>query len=55
MKPGKAWTSIIQSMRIKKWVVGDVRFKKKLDSSTLETSKNHLIRIFLRYGRVRVK
>ena len=28
---------------------------KKLDSSTLETSKNHLIRSFLRNGRMRVK
>ena len=28
---------------------------KKLDSFTLETSQNHLIRIFLRNGRLRVK
>ena len=28
---------------------------KKLDSFTLETSKNHLIRNFLRNGRLRVK
>ena len=28
---------------------------KKLDSFTLETSKNHLIRSFLRNGRLRVK
>ena len=35
--------------------VSEVRFKKKLDSFTLETSKNHLIRNFLRNGRVRVK
>ena len=28
---------------------------KKLESFTLETSKNHLIRNFLRKGRVRVK
>ena len=28
---------------------------KKLDSFTLETSKNHLIRSFLRKGRLRVK
>ena len=28
--------------------------KKKLDSFTLETSKNHLIRNFLHNGRVRV-
>ena len=35
--------------------VSEVRFKKKLESLTLETSKNHLIRNFLRNGRVRVK
>ena len=28
---------------------------RKLDSFTFETSKNHLIRNFLRYGRLRVK
>ena len=33
---------------------GEVRFKKKLDSFTLETSKTHLIRSFLRNGRLRV-
>ena len=32
-----------------------MRFEKKLDSFTLETSNNHLIRNLLRYGRVRVK
>ena len=31
-----------------------VRFKKKRDSFTFETLKNHLIRNFLRNGRVRV-
>ena len=36
------------------WGVSEVRFK-KLDSFTLETSKNHLIRNFLRNGRLRVK
>ena len=34
--------------------VSEVRFKKKLDSFTLETSKNHLIRNFLRNERLRV-
>ena len=34
--------------------VSKVRFK-KLDSFTLETSKNHLIRNLLRNGRLRVK
>ena len=36
------------------WGVSEVRFK-KLDSFILEMSKNHLIRNFLRNGRVRVK
>ena len=36
--------------------VSEARFlKKKLDSFTLETSKNYLMRNFLRTGRVRVK
>ena len=35
--------------------VNEVRFKKKLDSFTSEASKNHLIRNFLRNGRLRVK
>ena len=34
--------------------VSEVQLK-KLDSFTLETSKNHLIRNFLRNGRVRVE
>ena len=34
--------------------VSEVRFK-KLDSFTLETSKNHLIRNFRRNGRLKVK
>ena len=47
--------SIFQKMRIKNMRrVSEVRIK-KLDSFTLETSKNHLIRNFLRNGRVRVK
>ena len=33
----------------------EVRLKEKLDSFNLETSKNNLIRKFLRNGRVRVK
>ena len=33
----------------------EVRFKKQLDSSTLETSKLRLIRNFLRNGSLRVK
>ena len=42
-------------MRIKNLSgVSEVRFK-KLDYFTLETWKNHLIRNFLRNGRVRVK
>ena len=43
-------------MRIKNLMgVSEVRLKKKLDSFTLEMSKNHLIRNFLRNGRLRVK
>ena len=34
--------------------VSEVRFKKKLDTFTLETSKKHHIRNFLRNGRLRV-
>ena len=34
--------------------VSEVRFYKKLDSFTLETSENHLIRNFLRNERMRV-
>ena len=34
--------------------VSEVRFRKKLDSFTLETSKIQLIRNFLRNGRLRV-
>ena len=56
MKTGRALVDIFQKMRIKnlKRGVSEVRFKKKLDSFTLETSKNHLIRNFLRNGRPRV-
>ena len=52
MKAGRAQIGIFQKMRIKN-LTGPVRFK-KLDSFTLETLKNHLIRKFLRNGRVRV-
>ena len=34
--------------------VSEVKFKNKLDSYTLETSKNYLIHNYLRNGRVRV-
>ena len=57
MKAGRAKIDIFQKMRIKnlrKRGVSEVRLK-KLDSFTLETSKNHFIRNFLRNGRVRVK
>ena len=57
MKAGRALIGIFQKMCIENLNEGvsEVRFKKKLDSFTLETSKNQLIRNFLRYGRVRVK
>ena len=55
MKSGRAQIGIFQKMRIKNLRgVSEVRFK-KLDSFTLETSKNNLIRNFLRNGRLRVK
>ena len=55
MKSERAKIAIFQKMRIKNLMgVNEVRFKKKLDSFTLETSKNHLIRKFLRHGRLRV-
>ena len=54
MKSGRAQIGIFQKMRIKNLMgVSEVRFK-KLDSFTLETSKNYLIRNFLRNGRLRV-
>ena len=54
MKAGKAQISIFEKMRIKN-LRGSVRSDlKKLDSFSLETSKKHLIRNFLRNGRVRV-
>ena len=57
MKAGRAIIGIFQKMRIKNLRgrgVSEVRFK-KLDSFTLATSKNHLIRNSLRNERVRVK
>ena len=55
MKAERALIGIFQKMRIKNLRgVSEVRYKKKLDSFTLVTSKNHLIRNFLRNGRVRV-
>ena len=43
-------------MRIKNLMGGQCSpILKKLDSLTLETSKNHLIRSFLRNGRLRDK
>ena len=55
MKTGRALIGSFQKMRIKNLMgVSEVRFKKKLDSFTLETSKNNLIRIFLRKGSLRV-
>ena len=54
MKSGRAQIVIFQKMRIKNQrEVSEVRLK-KLDSFTLETSKNLLISNFLRNGRLRV-
>ena len=57
MKSGRAQIAIFQKVRIKNLMGGGpVRSDlKKLDSLTLEMSKNHLIRSFLRNGRLRVK
>ena len=56
MKSGRALIGFFQKMRIKNLMgVSEVRFKKKLDSFTVEMSKNHLIRNFLRNARLRVK
>ena len=55
MKSGRAKIGIFQKMRIKNLMwASEVRLK-KLDSFTLETSKNYLIRNFLCNGRLRVK
>ena len=55
MKSARTKIGIFQKMRIKN-LRGSVRSDfKKLDSFTLETSKNHLIRKFLRNGRLMVK
>ena len=55
MKAGKAKIGIFQKMRIKnlRGGVSEVRLK-KLDSFTLQTSKNHLIRNCSRNERLRV-
>ena len=56
MKSGRAKIGIFQKIRIKNLMRGQWGpILKKLDSFTLETSKNHLIRSFLRNGRLRVK
>ena len=55
MKAGRALIGIFQKMRIQN-LRGSVRSDlKKIDPFTLETSKNHLIRNFIRDGRVRDK
>ena len=55
MKAGRALIGIFQMMLIKNLRGGGYQLDfKKLDSFTLETSKNHLIRNFLRIRRVRV-
>ena len=55
MKAGRAKIGIYQKMRIKNLSgVSEVRLK-KIDSFTLETSKNYIIRNILRNGRLRVK
>ena len=54
MKSERAQIVIFQKMRIKN-LRGSVRSDlTKLDSFTLKTSKNHVIRNFLRHGRVKV-
>ena len=52
IKAGRAQIGLFQRCASKIWVTSDL---KKLDPFTLETSKNHLIRNFLRNERVRVK
>ena len=55
MKVGRALIDNFHKMRIKN-LSESVRYDlQKLDFFTLETSKNHLIRNFLRNGRLRVK
>ena len=56
MKSGRAKIGIFKKMRIKNLMGGQWGpILKKLDSFSLETSKNHLICSFLRNGRLRVK
>ena len=50
MKSGRASIGIYQKMRIKNLMGGLWGPIKKLDSFTLETSKNYLIRNFLSNG-----
>ena len=53
MKAERALTDIFQKMSIKNLRgVSEVQFK-KLDPFTSETSKNHLIRNFLRNGQLK--
>ena len=55
MKSRRAKIGIFQKMRIKNLRGQWGPILNKLSSFTLETSKNHLIRNFLRNGRLRVK
>ena len=55
MKAGKAKICIFQKMHIKNLRGSQWDPIKKLNSFTLEMSKNHLIRNLLRNGRLRVK
>ena len=54
MKAVRAKIGIFQKMHIKNLRRSVRSDLKKLDSFTLKTSKSHLIRNFLRSGRVRV-
>ena len=55
MKAGRAKIGIFQKMRIKNLRGGQWGLIKEIDSFTLETSKNFLIRNFLRNRRPSVK
>ena len=55
MKSRRAYIGSFQKMRIKNVKESVMSDLKKLDSFTLEMSKNHLIRTFLRNGRLKVK
>ena len=54
MKAGRALIGIFQKMRKKIWEGQWGPILKKPDAFTLETSKNHLIRNFMRNGLVSV-